>query len=431
MPKSITQAKTESWLNFNRHLAQLQRTHAARAVRLMVVVTSGQSADLLRGQLSFLRSKGFDITLVSAPHPSLLAAATRENINIVPLSMSREIRPLQDLISLFRLWRLMRAIRPEVVNASTPKAGLLGMMAAFLAHVPMRVYTLRGLRLETTIGLKKRILAFTERIASACAHRVICVSRSLAEEYQARGLVDRNKLVVLAAGSSNGVNAKAFQHTPAREAQSRALLDQFGIAPGEPVIGFVGRLTRDKGTADLVQAFQKLTDRFPKVWLLLVGEVEQGDALDEATLNWIRTHPRILCAGFIRDVAPYYHIMNVLAFPSYREGFPNAVLEAQASGIPVVGYRATGVVDAVSDATTGRLVPVGAVNEMVEALSEYLSCPELAVSHGDHGRQRVEHDFSNERVWNALLREYRQLLRVAGIDSNLPEDLQQTESRAA
>ncbi|MEX2310731.1 MAG: glycosyltransferase family 4 protein [Pirellulales bacterium] len=391
---------------------------SAAPLRLMVLITSGVSADLLKGQLAFFRSRGFDVTLVAAPHPRLTAAAARENITIRSLPMHREIRPLHDLVAFVRLWRLMRNVRPQIVNASTPKAGLLATLAAFLARVPVRIYTLRGLRLETARGLTWHILAFAERVASACAHRVICVSQSLADEFVSLDLADPDKVAVLGAGSSNGVHAEAFERTASRLSQARRLREQFGIAAHDPVIGYVGRLTRDKGIAELVRAFAQVTERFPAARLLLVGDFETGDPPDEAVVDRIKKDPRIIKSGFVGDVTPYYHLMNVLALPSYREGFPNCVLEAQAASLPVVGTRATGVVDAIVDGATGRLVPVGAVDELADALIAYLDKPGLAAQHGMAGRRRVAQEFRPHRIWTALEDEYNRLV----VDAALPTE---------
>jgi glycosyltransferase involved in cell wall biosynthesis len=400
-------------------------------IRLCYVITSPLTSRFLRGQLRYMQSHNYEVTLISAPGADLAWFKQTEDIEIITVPMEREIHLFRDIRALFQLYCVFRAIRPHIVNAGTPKAGLLALVAAFFARVPVRIYTVRGLRLETATGIKRRILSLTERVASACAQRVIAVSRSLADEYLKLGLTAEAKLQVLAGGSSNGVKPSDFEPTPSRRTHAVELRDRLGIAHSEPVIGFVGRLTRDKGIEDLVQAFLQLSHTLPQSWLILVGGVEKDDTLDEATLDMVRKHPRIVSTGFVQDAAIYYHMMNVLAFPSYREGFPNAVLEAQAAGIPVVGYRATGVVDAIADGITGRLVPMGASEDLAQALGEYLSCPELAVRHGAWGRHRVEHEFSNERVWNALLEEYRELSEKMGLAISTRETCPQIGTRAA
>lgn len=432
MERQPAESRPDKMSNLNAKYAptiSLRRQHDGP--HLCYVITHPLTSRFLRGQLRHMRARGYQVTLISSPGKELEQLRETEDVDIVCVPMAREISPLRDLGALVQLVWMLWKIRPHIVNVGSPKAGLLALLAAFFARIPVRIYTLRGLRLETTRGLTRRILSITERIASVCAHRVICVSQSLCDEFIRQGLVTPSKAVVLGAGSSNGVNAAEFEPTPSRRAEARNLREQLGIAPNEPVIGYVGRLTRDKGTADLVEAFQKLTNRIPNAWLILVGEFEAGDALDDATVGCIRTHPRIISVGFAGSVAPYYHMMNVMAFPSYREGFPNAVLEAQASGIPVVGYRATGVIDAITEGVTGRLIPVGAVTDLADALAEYLNNPDLAANHGIRGRQRVLNEFSNERVWDALAVEYQRLLREAGFDGEVNDEHEQTQAQAA
>lgn len=399
--------------------------------RLCYVVTSPMSTAFLTGQLAYLRSKGYDVTLITSPGKELDSFQEREGVEVVRVPIERRIRLWSDFVSLVRLYRVFRSLRPQIVNAGTPKAGLLGMLAAWAARVPVRIYVLHGLRLETTRGLKRRILALTERIASAFSHRVICVSHSLADKYIQLGLADPKKVVVLGAGSANGIDAEHFAPTAKRVAQVCRIRKDFGILPDEPVIGYVGRLARDKGIADLVQAFAGVSKSIPTAWLLLVGDFDKTDMPDDATVESISSHPRIIKTGFIEDVAPLLHTMNLMALPSLREGFPTVVLEAQAAGKPVVGYRATGIVDAIIDGVTGRLIPIGAVEQLSAALLEYIRNPNLAEAHGSRGQQRVRTEFATQRVWRALEGEYRKLLHEAGFDSQRNDLSQQIRAKAA
>jgi glycosyltransferase involved in cell wall biosynthesis len=383
-----------------------------RRLKLLYVVTHGITARyLLRGQLAAMRARGFEVAVASARGSDLDAVGPREGVTIFPVPMQREIAPRQDMLSVMALTTLMRRWRPDIVNAGTPKAGLVGMVAARLTRVPVRIYTLRGLRLDATSGAKRRVLEVTERVAAACAHQVLAVSRSLADRYVTLGLAPRDKVAVLGAGASNGVDMERFRHgTGAR----RELRRQLGIPDDAPVIGFVGRFTHDKGIDDLVAACEIVRERFPDARLLLVGEFETGDPVSEDTVARIEAHPRVVRTGFVSDSAPYYAAMDVLAFPSYREGFPNVPLEAAASGLPVAGFRATGTVDAVSHGETGTLVGLGNVGALADALMRYLSDGVLARAHGEAGRKRAEREFSNEVVWSALAGEYSRLLSRAG-----------------
>jgi len=306
-------------------------------------------------------------------------------------------------------------LKPQIVNAGTPKAGLLGMVAATACRVKARVYTVHGLRLETTSGARRVLLGTTERVAAGLAHRVFCVSPSLHRAYVAGGYTSPGKVFFIGAGSANGIDVERFDEPEVVE-QAAEIREQHGISAGAPVIGFVGRLTRDKGIAELHRALAKLAERFPGCRLLLVGGFESGDPLPGRVVDALRADPAVVITGFVDDelVPAYYRLMKVLALPSFREGFPTCVLEAGASSIPVVGYGVTGVVDAIRDGVNGTLVEAGDVIALTEAIGKYLADPGLARTHGRAGRERVEALFDQNVIWSGLLGLYDELLGMGG-----------------
>ena len=383
--------------------------------RVVYVVTSDLAVGFMRGQLHFLQEQHFDVILISSPGNWLDEAGRIENVRIIGLPMAREIAPLKDLVSLWRLWRTIRALRPAITNVGTPKAGLLGGCAAWLTGVPCRFYTLHGLRCETSKGLRRNFLISAEHLACHFANRVICVSRSLREKAIAFGLTTQERSVVLGSGSCNGVNASQFAPTPERTMRASELRLELGIPPDAPVIGFVGRLTRDKGISELVEAFRGISNEFPDLRLLLLGLLEEEDRLDSETRKYLETHPRIILAGYIEDTSSYYALMDILALPSHREGFGNVVLEAYAAGKPVVAARATGLVDAVMDGETGLLFPVGDVGALAHCLRRLLSDKIAAAKLGSAGQELVKREFRQKIVWNALMEEYRRLLHTKSL----------------
>ena len=372
-------------------------------IRILYVVTAPISAlGLLRGQLAWMKTRNRDIQLLTSPGPEVEVVNQSEGIITSVVPMAREISFLADLRSLLDLYVKFRFLRPEISNVSTPKAGILGGLAAVFARVPARIYTLRGLRLETSSGVKRYLLWWVEWLACASAHKIVCVSPSLQETLISLRLTVASKTVVLGDGSSNGVDAEQFYATDERLERARILRSELGISSQAPVIGFVGRLTKDKGIQELVNAFDILRTQIPDLSLLLLGEFEAGDPVNLETRERIESGNGIMWVGSVSDPSAYYHIFNVFALPTYREGFPNVSLEAAAAGKPVVSSYATGARDAVLDGVTGLLVPVGDVIALTEALETILSSSELAKKYGEAGRSWVTNNFNPQRIWTEL-----------------------------
>lgn len=383
-------------------------------IRVLHAVTDPMSTILMRGQLAYLKANGFDPSLLSGLGKELEKISEEEGYPIYSVSMKREIAPGYDLRSLLEIGRLLRRIRPMICNCGTPKAGLLVGLAAWLTRVPCRIYTLRGLRLETARGWKRMLLTLTEKVACFTAHRVVCVSASLRERAIALGLVARSKTVLLGSGSSNGVDPNRFGSTPEKIALARGLREKLGISPNQPVIGFAGRLTRDKGLPELVTAFQKIRSKLPEVILLLIGNYEDGDPVPEDIRNVIESEPGILRIGFTAQIELYYLIMNLFVLPTHREGFPNTVLEAQATGLPVITTDATGAVDAVEHDITGLITSAGCSATLAETVLSLLSDPIRMQVMGRLGRERILREFRNETLWGALASLYKVLLQEHG-----------------
>jgi lipopolysaccharide/colanic/teichoic acid biosynthesis glycosyltransferase/glycosyltransferase involved in cell wall biosynthesis len=377
--------------------------------RILIAVTSPLACNFYRGVLEHLRRSGFDPIMLSSPGANLFEMSAIEKVASIAIPIEREIAPLHDLASLWRIYRFIRQVRPAIVDASTPKAGLLTGLAACLARVPCRVYTLRGLRLETASGMKRAILWLAEWLACACSHRVVCVSPSLRTRAIGLHLVSPGKATVLGKGSG-GVDLKRFCPTNRTSVETANLRSRLGIPADATVVGYVGRFVKDKGIRQLVDAFQRLRGAYPELRLLLVGDFEPGDPVEPEVRRYIESETAIIRPGFVSDTAPYYPLMDVLALPTYREGFPGVPLEAQASGVPVVTTTATGAVDSIVDGVTGFLVPVGDTDALTSMLGKLLANSELRERMGNAGRERMERDFHPEVIWDALVHWYHDLM---------------------
>jgi glycosyltransferase involved in cell wall biosynthesis len=381
-----------------------------RQPHILVGVTSAQTCIVLPGRVRALREAGFRVSLLSAPGELLEQIARTEQADAFAIPMERGISPFHDFVALIRVWRLLRRVKPDIVEFSTPKAGLLGILAARCCGIPVRIYLLRGLKLETSRGFRRFLLLLAERATAGSADLVICNSRSLRRQALAIGIAPSSKLVLLGEGSSNGVNLARFAPGPS------TVRKKFGIPHDAPVIGFSGRLTADKGLPELLEAFAAVLRHVPDAYLLLVGWFDAAeDALDFGVRTRIEGHPRIICTGFVVDTAPYYRAMDLMVLPSWREGFPNAVLEAAATGVPVIAAQCTGSCDAVIPEVTGLLVPPGNPDAICEAVLNLLGDPDRCKQMSAAARRWVAENYGDRRVLGLAVALYMGLIRPAEV----------------
>ncbi len=408
---AVTEFLPTFWSVSNRFSPSAAPSARVPRPRIVVGITSAQTCLVLGGRLRTLRESGFRVTLVSSPGPLLAQTAAQEGVECVAIPMHREISFFADLVALVRLWWLLFRLKPAMTEFSTPKAGLLGSIAAMLCGVPTRVYFLRGLKLESSAGFKRRILLAAEKLAAACSHAVLCNSDSLRGEALALGIASPEKLRLLGSGSSNGVDVERFQPGPCD------LRAQLGIPRSAEVIGFVGRLTRDKGLPELIEAFDAILAAKPQAHLLLVGWFDAAeDALGSALRSRIQQNPRIHMTGFVADTAPYYRMMDVMVLPTWREGFPNVILEAAATGIPVVTTLCTGSRDSVVPEVTGLLIPPGYPVAIEESVLQLLRNPERRFRMGKAARAWVLDHYVNGQVLGRTVGFYKSLM-----ERNLPQ----------
>ena len=376
------------------------------------VLNTAFALQYIQGQAAYMRERGgMEVSVVTPPSPRLEAFGASEGVPVFAVDLPRRITPLQDVRAVARLARHFRAIRPAIVHGHTPKGGLLGMLAATLARVPGRVYTLHGLVHMTASGSTRRILMASDRIACRLAHRVICVSESVRQVAIAEGICPADKIVVVGSGSTNGVDAETRYNpeliTP--EERERAL-ERYGLERRHQVVGFIGRIVRDKGFEPLASAWRAISARHPEARLLLIGPIEERDAVPAEVLAALRADPTVILAGEDHDLAPAFAIMDLVVLPSFREGFGNVLIEAAAMEVPTVATRIPGCVDAVEDGVTGTLVPPGDAKALERAMERYLTDADLRRQHGRAGRERVLREFRPRDVWEGIYREYAEVL---------------------
>ena len=389
---------------------------SAPPVRLVHVTTVPETLDFLRGQIRYMKRQGFEVQCVSSPGELLQSIARDLQVTVQAVTMPRRITPLGDVAALTRLWRYLRRMRPHIIHTHTAKGGFLGQLAARLARVPVRIHHVHGLRYVTLVGCVRWLSRSIEKASCLWAHQVLSVSESVREMVVGESLCPAPKIKVLSNGSISGVDALGRFDPSGLPGGTRAEVRlKYGILSDALVVGFVGRIVRDKGVVELTEAWQELREEFPRLHLLVVGPFEPYDPVPADVQDALRSDARIHLVGVDRNTPPLFAAMDVVALPTYREGLPIVPLEAAAMALPVVTTSVQGAVDAVQDGVTGTLVPPRDGPALADAIRRYLDHPELRRRHGLAGRERVLRDFRQEAIWGATYHEYIRLLGEAGL----------------
>src|SRR5690554_3274178 len=349
-----------------------------KLIRITTVPVSLKT--LLKGQHRFMSEKGFEVVGVSSKGQELQDVQNDENIRVIALEMSRTISPLKDLKSLWNFYRLCMREKPLIVHSHTPKAGIVGMLGAKLAGVPIRLHTVAGLPLMEATGIKRKVLDFVEKLTYSSATKVYPNSKGLYDFILENNYTTKNKLKVIGNGSSNGIDTSLFSPDGITEVAKNTLRTKLNLSANDFVFVFVGRLVGDKGINEVVNAFSKI--RNPDDYrdansqickLLLVGPFESElDPLKTETLQEIERNPNIISVGFQKDVRPYFAIANCLAFPSYREGFPNVVMQAGAMGLPSIVSNINGCNEIIEEGANGTIIPVKNVDALQQIMKKMI-----------------------------------------------------------
>ena len=371
---------------------------------------------LLKGQLRFMASNGFDVKGVSSEGEELREVHENEGIAVEAITMSRKITPFQDLKSLWEMWNFLRKEKPQIVHTHTPKAGIIGMLAARLAGVPHRLHTVAGLPLMEVTGTKRKILNFVEKLTYSSATRVYPNSKGLYDFILQNNFTQSNKLKIIANGSSNGIDTTIFSPAQVTETERVTLREKLNIQPNDFVFVFVGRIVSDKGINELIKAFSELqaveNNEPTGIKLLLVGGLENDlDPLNPETLAEINQNKDIISVGFQQDVRSFFAIADALVFPSYREGFPNVVMQAGAMGLPSIVSDINGCNEIIIEGENWLIIPSKNVEKVKEKMLTLAKDKNLYTKLKGNSRRMIENRYEQSVVWNALLEEYEGLLQ--------------------
>jgi glycosyltransferase involved in cell wall biosynthesis len=383
--------------------------------KLIRITTVPISLDkLLSGQLGYM-NQFYTLIGVSSEKEYLERVGKKENIEVEAIEMTRQITPIQDLVSVYKLYRFFKKQKPFIVHTHTPKAGTVGMLAAKLAGVPHRLHTIAGLPLLEATGSKRKLLNFVEKVTYLCATKIYPNSFGLNTIIIQEKFCSSDKLKVLGNGSTNGIDTAFFNAEKFPLNERVNLKQKLEILPNDFVFIFVGRLVSDKGINELVKAFKKVEDQKSKVEnknskLLLVGSLEtELDPLLPETLYEIQMNPNIISVGYQNDVRPYFAISAALVFPSYREGFPNVVMQAGAMGLPSIVTNINGCNEIIEEGKNGIIISVKDSEVLAQAMEKLMEDNFSYAKMQNNARALIVSRYEQQLVWDAILTEYKSL----------------------
>ena len=364
---------------------------------------------LLENQPKYF-SKFFDITIVSSDKSELEKLGKKQGVKTFCLPLTRKITPFKDIIAIFKLYFFLKRENPKIVHSHTPKAGFVGMTASFFAGVPIRMHTVAGLPLMERKFIKKKVLIFIEKLTYLFATNVYSNSKKLMEFILSKKFCSKRKIKTLANGSSNGIDTKYFSDNISLISKNK-LLDTLKILKNDFVFCYVGRVVKDKGINELVSAFNELNLKNKNCKLIIVGKIEnETNPVSKSTMGIIKKNKNILLTGFKNDVRPYLSIGNCFVFPSYREGFPNVLMQAGAMNLPCIATNINGCNEIIQDNINGFLIPPKNIHALVKAMQKIMD-KKLIIKLSKNSRLMVKEKYDQKYFWKKLLIEYKNLVK--------------------
>ncbi len=367
---------------------------------IVIGITAPLSIMLLEGQLNYFAEKGYKVYLMAPDSDAVSKFCNEEQAIHLPVDIVRDISVLKDLKALIQIIKHLKKINPDIVNAGTPKMGLLGIAGAFLTGVKKRIYTCRGFRYEHEKGMKRRILMSMEKLTSHLAHSVICISPSVKELGLANHIFPEKKAFVFGNGSSNGINLNRFDRDKIDTEERKILIKKLRIEE-KFTFGFVGRIIDRKGINELYSAFDKLFHNYPKIHLIIVGGINIKQVKNPSLIEMMNRHEGITLTGFQRNVPLYMSLFDVFVLPAWWEGFGNTLIQAAAMGMPVISTNVTGCKDAVSDGFNGILVKSQSADELFKAMEFLLLNQKERERLRGNGKLWAK-NFDSQNVWQDI-----------------------------
>ena len=365
---------------------------------------------LLPGQMNFMKNNGYEVLMISADGKELPDVIEQEQCRHIVVPMTRKITPFQDLKCLWQLIKIFRKEKPDIVHSHTPKAGLLGMIAAKVAGVKVRIHTVAGLPLMVESGFKYQLLKTIEKITYAAANHVWPNSQSLFQFISREKLANPRKLGIIGSGSTNGINSDRFNIDKLDQNKMQRIKTEIGFNANNTYLLCIGRLVKDKGIVELVNVFTNLQQTNPSLRLILVGDFEESlDPLPTSTIHKIQNNNAIIHITWSNEVEYYMGLAHNFVFPSHREGFPNVLLQAALMKLPILCSRIHGNVDIVEHKKTGLLFNSNDENSLREQLEWALHHKEEFTTMVNNLYHNILTTYPREIIWNAIKLEYDKL----------------------
>lgn len=360
----------------------------------------------LGDQITYFKEKGDIIYIACSKNDSLSNFSNKWNFVSFELNINRSFSPILDIYSIIRLFIYIKKNKIDTVIGHTPKGAFIAMISSYFANVKTRIYFRHGLMYETSNGFKKILLMYIERLTSFFSTKVICVSKSVLECSISNKLSNPKKLLIINKGTCNGVDSgKLFNKDFINPKLKEEIYNKYDISNDTKIIGYIGRLAKDKGINELILAWNLIKKDKLDIKLMLCGPIDERDPIDQVLLNRIITDNSIILVGEVQNPEFYYSIFSCFVLPSYREGFPTVVLEASSMQLPIITTKSTGCIDSIIENETGIFTEISAIS-ISEKIKFYFNNPLIANQHGINGREFIIKNFQQEILWQYLYKIY-------------------------
>ena len=368
--------------------------------------------------MRYLNENGFEIKIICTDGPEVQSVKESEGCSVFTIPFSRKISLKTDIVTIYRLVLLLRRIKPHIVHTHTSKAGLIGMLSAFLTRCPIRIHSVPGLQMMESKGFRRLILNLSERLTYFLSDVVCPNSNSLKEYILSHKMCSSEKIRIIGCGSSSGVNLDKYSMHLKKTSTRKRIRERFCIDDNGIVLAFVGRISKEKGIHELVESFINLSKRYSNLYVLLIGKYDDigeydsiNDGIDNETRNILNNNTRLNITGWVEDVENYLAASDIVVHPSYREGFSNALLQAGSMGLPSVTTNVSGCIDVIKDGETGLIVSPKDSAALEEALELLILGEGKRMELGLNAYHHVAANFASNIVWEDTARFYTDMLK--------------------